>query len=491
MNCERVLQSSDVGTKVKLDGGEHLESLPDAGVPGTIITVRNLFYNTPARRNFLKSPQTEYKYIVDVFQRAALAHPSVAMKLISNDETIFSLTSTTLRERVKELLGEKLASTLLYFEEKSDFAEIKGFLGKPDFARKTRTEQYLFLNNRSIANRNINHAVYQGYENMLEKGSFPVFILFIDIDPHKVDVNVHPSKMEVKFSDESSMYRFVLTSVRKALSAHDLIPAAGSHEEIRSGKFSDFRMTTQPSVAGRPVSQWKELFQPDATFSKNSFLQPTTTSSAEQTFKQHDLDLNKSDDKKDSVPQRSMWQVHNKYIIVSTNEGIMIIDQHAAHERVLYERAVLRMNGEEHRSQQLLFPRSVELSPGDISLVSQLLPLLESLGFNVKIFGKTTVIVDGVPTDVKPGDEGTILQQIIDLYKEDEQNVKLEPRERLAKSYSCKAAIKAGDLLKEEEMHALLNQLFQTEIPFTCPHGRPVIIKLSLAELDRRFGRTS
>jgi len=483
------LQSSDVGTKVKIDGGEHLEVLPEATAPGTIISVRNLFYNTPGRRNFLKSPQTEYKYIVDVFQRAALAHPSVAMKLISNEETIFSLPSATLHERVKELLGEQLSSTLLSFEEKTEFAGIQGFLGKPDFARKTRTEQYLYLNNRSIANRNINHAVYQGYENMLEKGSFPVFILFINIDPHRVDVNVHPSKMEVKFEDESSMYRFVLTSVRKALSASDLIPAAGSREEHQVGNFSDFRMTTQPSGAGQRTSQWKELFQSESSFPKNIFPQPATTPSAGEIFKRDDP--KKSDDKNDSDAQRSLWQVHNKYIIVSTAEGIMLVDQHAAHERVLYERAVVRMNGGEHPSQQLLFPRSVELSVGDVSLVSQLLPMLESLGFNLKIFGKTTVIVDGVPTDIKPGEEGTILQQLIDLYKEDEQSVKLEPRERLAKSYSCKAAIKAGDPLKDDEMHALLDQLFQTEVPFTCPHGRPVIIKLSLSELDRRFGRTS
>src|SRR5208283_318564 len=188
---------------------------------------------------------------------------------------------------------------------------IQGFLGKPDFARKTRTEQYLYLNNRSIANRNINHAVYQGYENMLEKGSFPVFILFIDIDPHKVDVNVHPSKMEVKFADESSIYRFVLTSVRKALSDHDLIPAAGSREEMPSGKFSDFRMITQPSVAGQRTSHWKELLQPESSFSEKSSPQPGLIFSNEDNSLRHDLGTNTFDDKKDSVSQRSVWQVHN------------------------------------------------------------------------------------------------------------------------------------------------------------------------------------
>jgi DNA mismatch repair protein MutL len=186
-----------------------------------------------------------------------------------------------------------------------------------------------------------------------------------------------------------------------------------------------------------------------------------------------------------------IWQVHNKYIITPVENGVLIIDQHAAHERVLYERVIDRFNASAPKVQQLLFPHTFELTPGDAALVVELLPLLERLGFSLKMFGKTTAVLDGVPVDVRPGSEKTILRELVDLFKEDSHNVELEPREKLAKSYSCKAAVKAGDPLNPAEMHSLLDQLFVTRIPYSCPHGRPVMIRLSLSELDRKFGRTS
>ena len=483
------LHGEQVGTRVKVSGGESTGPSPEAVAPGTNISVRNLFYNTPARRNFLKSPQTEYKHIVEVVQRAALASPSVAFTLVSNDEQIFVLVAGSLEQRVGDLLGEQVSSRLIRVEENIGYVGVSGFLGKPDFARKGRTEQYLFLNGRPIANRNINHAVFQGYENMLEKGSFPILILFLSIDPRKVDVNVHPSKMEVKFDDEGAMYRFVFTAVRSALSAHDLIPSAGSREN--AGTDVNFRMSTRPSVSANRVTNWRDFLQshPDRLFTSEG-----EKSTSRQPIPGQDgagADVPESVEPVISeIASGRIWQVHNKYIVVPTSEGLMIVDQHAAHERVIYERAEARFHGGEHRTQQLLFPQSVDMTVADVALIHELLPHLESLGFSVKVFGKTTVIIDGVPTDVKPGNEGTILQQIVDLYKSDEREAKLEPRERLAKSYSCKAAVKAGDPLKENEMESLLDQLFQTKLPYTCPHGRPVIIKLSLSELDRRFGRT-
>ncbi len=492
------LTNSDTDTKVRIEGGIIVDATEEATAPGTSIIVKNLFYNTPGRRNFLKSNNTEFKHIFEVVQRVAISHPELALKFVSDDETIFNLRPSDPFERLQEIFGEKFGKSLIPFEDKNEFAAVRGFLCRPDFARKTRTEQFLFLNNRYILNRSINHAVVQAYENLLEKGSFPLFILFLELNPARVDVNVHPSKMEVKFDDDSAMYRFVMSSVRKALSAHDLIPVAGMRDGAESDTNFGMRFQRDSIPSSNRVMNWEELLRND---------RPASSASGETVSHQFNFDIDSSRSKNQegpsgteqtkSEPFRSssqtlpLWQIHNKYILMPIENGVMIVDQHAAHERVLYERAVIRFDQTNIKSQQLLFPHTFELTAGDAALVHQLQPLLEGLGFSLKMFGKTTVIIEGVPIDVKPGKEGTILQDVLDLFKEDEQSVKLEPRERLVKSYSCKAAIKAGDPLNDAEMRSLLDQLFETEIPYSCPHGRPVIVKLSLSELDKRFGRTS
>jgi DNA mismatch repair protein MutL len=346
----------------------------------------------------------------------------------------------------------------------------------------------------------------------LEKGSFPFFILFLDIDPHRVDVNVHPSKMEVKFEDESSMYRYVLSTVRKALSQHDLVPMVEIRKDERAINENVGLKFQQGSLSTQRAFNWRELLRAepaadakqipeyqapvqsaDSGSSANKILQDkyfseTSLRGGSPVAQQSQQVIEKSFAREAT---EHVWQVHNKYIIIPTEEGIMLVDQHAAHERVLYERAIERFDRTHTKSQQLLFPHTIVMTPGDAALVRQLQSLLEALGFSLKFFGKTTVIVDGVPVDVTPGQEGSILQHIIDRYKEDEHDLKLEPRVKLAKSFSCKAAIKAGDPLNHAEICSLLDQLFRTQIPYVCPHGRPVIVKLSLAELDRRFGRTS
>ncbi len=496
----------EVGTKVRIEGGLLLDISEEATGAGTSVSVKNLFYNTPGRRNFQKSNNTEFKHIVDVVTRIAISHPELSIKFVSDDEVIYNLHASSPRDRLKEIFGVSLTDSLIEFEEQGELGTLRGFLCKPDFARKTRTEQYLFLNNRFIMNKSINHAVFQAYEHLLEKGSFPLFVLFLTIDPHAVDVNVHPSKMEVKFADESSIYRLVLSSVRKSLSTHDLIPTANLKETPFEQEIG-FKLESRAVPARQRVSRWDELIRVTAP-EDNVSGPPEISADSSQTnfdsfivkgienkFEQIHHSPDKSQDTQETqTPLKvrgAAWQFHNKYLLIPLVDSIMIVDQHAAHERVLYERAVNRFSEATPRSQQLLFPQTIEMNAGDIALVQQLLPFFEGLGFNVKVFGKTTLIVDGVPTDVKPGDEATILQDMLDLYKEDSNDIKLEPREKLMKSFSCKAAIKAGDPLNETEMHSLLDQLFLTRLPYSCPHGRPVIITLSLSELDRRFGRTS
>ncbi|MDI6767549.1 MAG: DNA mismatch repair endonuclease MutL [Bacteroidota bacterium] len=467
-------EQSEIGTKVRIDGSTLLDISEESSPKGTSIQVKNLFYNTPGRRNFLKSNTTEFRHIADVVQRIAISHPDLKIVFISDQETVFDLKPSSLQDRIKAIFGEQLADSLIYFENETDFLNIHGYLGKPNFARKGKTEQYLFLNKRYIVNRTINHAVFNGYENLLEKGSFPLFILFLTLDPHKVDVNVHPTKLEVKFEDESAIYRFVMSGVRKGLSKYDLFPSIKIEEnQLSSGKLTHSFFPTRDAARSQE-NRWEQLYQRETSPELNA---------ARGGESQIESCLQ-------SV-QSNIWQVHNKYILVPVENGIMIVDQHAAHERILYERVIARFNKKENASQQLLFPHTIQMTPGNALLVKQLLTDLEKLGFNLKLFGTTTIIMDGIPMDVKPSNEDSILQDIIDAYKEDEQKIKLEPRERLAKSFACMAAIKTGEPLNGSEMLSLLNQLGETEIPTVCPHGRPVSIKLSLSELDKRFGRTS
>lgn len=472
----------DLATKIRIEGIEIKETTKTSYERGTFVTVKNLFFNTPARRNFLKNNTTEFKHVFDVVVRVALSNPSTAIKFISGEESVFNLLASSIEDRVRDIFGDKAGNSLIPVESRDGYISANGFVSKPDFSRKTRVDQFLFMNGRYIVSRNLNYAVHQAYENLLEKGSFPFFILYITLDPQKVDVNVHPSKMEVKFQDERSVYHVISAAVRDALAANNLIPSiqmqSGTGEVSKLSWQSNFKHTH--SSYEQVDRRTGEIFQtPNVTsppFQKVDFTEPQTQQPTQQTDS--------------SLETATCFQLHNQYIIIPIEEGVMIIDQHAAHERVLYERTVANFNNSNTQSQQLLFPYTLEFSAGDAALVQQLIPNLEILGFQIKIFGKNTVILEGVPTDVKPGQEETILQEIIDLYKENEHDLKLEPRDNLAKSFACRAAIKFGDPLNQFEMRALVDQLFKTQMPYVCPHGRPAVIKLSLSELAKRFGRS-
>jgi len=494
--------TEDVGSFVRIEGGNLKERSVAAAQPGTIISVRNLFYNTPARRHFLKSNNTEFKHIYDVVQRVALSRPDIAVQFTSDEEELLNLHSGTIAERLKNLYGERHFETLLPFDEKTEMLSVSGFIGKPDFARKSRVDQYLFLNKRSIVNRSINHAIFSGYEHLIEKGNFPFYLLFLELDPHKVDVNVHPSKMEVKFADEQSIYRFVMSVVRKALGSNDLVPSLDVNgPKGFDGSFASLRHASLPRhfSGGAGYNERNIFSSPSSSFTQEDsrqgpagldklFSDMPTAQLPEATGPQQFAHGTREDEAQEG---KAIWQLHNKYILSQIRTGLMIVDQHVAHERVLYERAIASFDNAVPVSQQLLFPHTVELSSGDFALAKELIPHLQAIGFDLKLFGKNTIVLEGVPTEIKAGTEGSILQDILDEFKNNQHRVKLDARDNVAKSFSCKAAIKAGDKLSEVEMRALIDQLFATSMPYVCPHGRPVVVKISIGELDRRFMRTS
>lgn len=483
-------ESEEVATRVTVEGITLKSVSKTRFEKGTSVTVKNLFFNTPARREFLKNDNVEFKHIYDTFVRIALAFPELSMKFINNEEVVFDLKQTNIKDRILDIFGDKLSDYLIEIilddsKFKLSGMSLKGFIGKPDFVKRSRSEQFIFLNKRYIISRNLNFAVHQAYENLLEKSSYPFFVLFISIDPKRVDVNVHPSKLEVKFKDERGVYYLLNTSVRQALQQNNLIPSV----QIVSHSDKNTKIHFQEFFKKVPE------YDSQSSFDLKSHLESGVNPNQAIDLVEHFKPIFSFEDglvESESRPELPVYyQLHNKYIIVPVEEGMMIIDQHAAHERILYEKAIACFNQTNNRSQQLLFPHTIELSAGDAIIVQSLKEDLEKLGFQLKMFGKNTLILEGVPSDIKPGHEISILQEIIDLYKENEFEQKLEPRENLAKSFACKSAVKFGDKLNQLEMKTLIDQLFMTSIPYVCPHGRPTVIKISLNELGKRFGRTS
>ena len=503
---------NDLGSLVRIEGNELKEQGPTAAEVGTSVTIRNLFYNTPGRRNFLKTRNTELKNISDVVTRMAVIYPEVAFLYVSDDEQLLDLKPKSAEGRLADLFGEKQFRSMMSLKEPSELLSLDGFIGRPDFARKSRAEQFLYINRRFVVNRSLNHAVFQAYEHLMEKGAFPFYVLNLSLDPAKVDVNVHPSKLEVKFENESAMYRFVLYAVRKTLGAHDLVPsvslgtaegATGTEGRLHflpgmgaQTELGDVMPRSEPGTdidLGRVFRRIErriggDVLQKDGEATFPTSVEQPAQPSPERVL-QH-LPIGSAADQVSLQDGKPIWQVQNKYILSQIRTGLLIIDQHVAHERILYEKAIANFENNLPTTQQLLFPQTVQLSASDYTLAKDLIPHLEKLGFDLKPFGKNTVVIEGIPADVRVGSEAQILQDVLDEYRNNEHTETMDARDNLAKSFACKAAIKAGDRLNTTEMLVLIDQLFATQMPYVCPHGRPIVVKISVEELDRRFGRT-
>jgi DNA mismatch repair protein MutL len=503
-------REEEIGTLLRYDDYGNLVREKGSFTKGTSVSVKNLFYNIPARRNFLKSDGTELKHIIDTFNREALGNPRIHFTLFNDSDIIFNYPAGTVADRISQVFADNMVDALIPVDEKTDFISITGYVGKPSMLKKSKGEQYLYLNSRYVISKQINHAVFAAYENILEKGDYPFFIIYLEIDPSHIDVNVHPSKLEVRFEDEKSIYNFVLAVIRKSLGTHDLVPSmsfSGNDSEGEKIHFNPFNKVERNDFSDRPV------FSGDQQYSKTNF----SNKDIDLIFNALPDELSDiktsrdvtapfdNEEKKELMhtpallnqsPNRGeettfIVQLQNKYILSQIKSGLMIIDQHVAHERILYEKALERLEVNLPFSQQLLFPRTVEFDPGRFALLKEINPFLIKLGFTLKFFSKQTAIIEGVPDDVKNGSEEKILREILEEYAANQREKKLDVRDNIAKSYSCKAAIKAGDRLSDKEMRLLIDQLFGTTMPYACPHGRPIIIKISLDEFDRRFGRTS
>lgn len=502
-------QESEIGTLIKNNEAGEFFTEKGSFSKGTSIAVKNLFYNTPARRNFLKTHSTELKHIIETFKKIALSRPEISFKFYNDDDLIFDYSAGTFEERLQKVFADNILDAVIPVSEKTDFLSIYGYVGKPTFTKKDRSDQYVFINRRYIVSRTVNHAVFSSYENILEKGDYPFFVLFIELDPRRVDINVHPSKLEVKFEDDKDVYSFISAVVRKSIGSHDLVPSMTFNEVVDESerlKFIAPPRVNRGDFSDRPIFSTDNrspkrgsVFSEDEIDRLFDSLNTDIKSSAPDTEVDHPFDDKQTGDvyhrkslREESTDSDNSFIVllHNKYILSQIKSGLMIIDSHVAHERILYEKALRSFDANIPFSQQLLFTQKITVDPADYELLKEIEPYLNKLGFEIRLLAKNAIAISGVPSDVKIGSEKDTLLEILSEYRSNEQEKQLEVRDNVAKSFSCKAAIKAGDKLNEQEMRILVDQLFATSMPYVCPHGRPIVIKIPLTELDKRFGRT-
>jgi DNA mismatch repair protein MutL len=499
----------ELGTLIEIDGSTVTKQEPVATPEGTSICIKNLFYNTPARRNFLKSNPAEMRHILDEFQRITLANPAIAFSLHHDGMEIFRLPASALKQRIVHLFGNNYNERLIPVEEDTTIINLKGFIGKPQFAKKTRGEQFFFVNNRFIKDAYLNHAVNKAYEELLAEDNFPLYVLFIDIDPSKIDVNVHPTKTEIKYLDEKSIYAIIHSAVKRSLGRFNISPTIDFDQESAfSGMISPKSLDEiiPPSISFNPdfnpFSDEKKTEKSATGFQHNGVRETQQQStknwgslyeiSKHTPVEQVAMELpgNGPDDKYAPV-QKQLMQLHNKYILSQIKSGLMMIDQQAAHERILYERFSMHLDDRKGASQQSLFPQTVTLSPNDYELAKSLLEDIKSLGFEVREFGKNTLVIEGIPVDLGSNqvNETQLFEHLIEGFKNSQQELKLDRRDALARSMARNSAIKSGMVLGQEEMNTLIEQLFACKAPNISISGKPVIQTMLLAEVDRKFDK--
>ena len=482
---------TDLGTQILVEGSEIKNQSPVACEKGTNISVKNLFFNIPARRNFLKSNPVEMRHIIEEFQRLALAHSAVAFQLRHDEELIYDLPPAKLSQRIVALFGKSFQEQLAPCQEETTLVKITGYIGRPESARKTRGEQFIFVNQRFIRNNYLNHAVTSAFEGLLPDGNFPFYVLFIEIDPKHIDVNVHPTKTEIKFDDERAVYGVVWAAVKQALSTHNLAPAIDFkadinlvgklNQSITKEQFIDEQFSN--SLTRSNLQNWEKLFENEVPASKLF-----QRAEQEGNALRFESALNKADNEEKPSEEQGLFQFQQKYIVRASKSGLMIIDQQAAHERVLFEKYLARQKGGAGNSQQSLFPQTVTLTAADYALAMEIEQELIGLGFRFEIFGKNAVLVTGIPTGVT-GTEKELFEGLIEQFKKNQAELQLPVRDNLALALARRAAIKSGQKLLPEEIKSVVEGLFACAKPNFSPDGRPTFFTFETSKIESYFTR--
>ena len=520
-------EEDELGTRIVIEGSKVTVQEACQCAKGTSISIKNLFFNIPARRKFLKSNPVETRHILDEFQRVALAHPEIFLTVHNNGHEIYHLKKGNEKKRIVSVMGKNFDERLVPINEKTDFLKIYGFIGKPQFARKTRGEQFFLVNKRFIKSTYLHRAVMDAYDDLLSKDTYPLYVIYVDIDPAKIDVNVHPTKQEIKFDDEQIIYTFINGAVKRALATYSITPMLDFDQEASLS----FSTPPTPSASNKPnlpppfsltskgkstasfkgseedlnnlptvekterdnLKNWQELYKDTGRPSSNA---PTQGNKSQFTTMPSSLNTGKrrktpTETNIEEKIEFQPFQLHQKYIVYHIKSGIIILDQQATHERILFEKYHHSLTNQTSSTQKLLFPHKLQLSTADAQLLSDILPEINALGYTLEAELDNVFTIYGVPSDLQNSRGSTDLDQtfddLISQFRTNALDLQIDKRTNLARAMARHSAIKAGRLLTTEEMQVLIDQLFACEKPYIAPNGRLTFIKQSLDELDKQF----
>ncbi len=491
----------ELGTQLNTEGSKVLDQQPIQCSSGTNIAVKNLFFNVPARRNFLKSNQVETRHIIDEFTRVAMVNPDVTMSFHHNEKMIFHLNNSNLKQRITALLGSQYSNRLVPVEEITEKLKIYGFVGKPEFARKTRGEQFFFANNRFIKHPYLHHSVDAAFQELLPKDTFPSYFIFIEIDPKTIDINIHPTKTEVNFQDSKMIYAMLRSAIRQSLGKYNITPSLDFESE-RSLDFPDppkgiqinqptikinqdynpFEINQRQSESPRKIrnqENWGKLYQGNLNYREN-FEQEISRDS-----QQTELDPLHSGNAK--LINEKIFQFKQRFIVTVVSSGIMLIDQTRAHERILYEEYLQQFDGNVAHSQQELFPETITFSSSDSEIINEIREDLKTIGFAINDLGKNAYVFTGRPADLKDINIKESIESIIENYRKNLTDLSLDKRINLVRSLSWNMAIKPGVILQKQEMNTMVDKLFACSVPDLSPSGKPVFKVVSIEEVEKLF----
>jgi DNA mismatch repair protein MutL len=493
----------ELGTFIEIENSKIVNQSSCASPNGTSISMKNLFFNVPARRNFLKSNAAEMRHIVEEFVRIAIAFPNIFFSLTSNGQEVFHLEAGNSKQRIVQILGNSYSAKLVSVSEDTDYMNISGFIGKPETARKTRGDQYFFVNNRYIKSAYLNHAVNAAFEGIIPKDSFPSYVLYIDLDPAQIDINVHPTKQEIKFEDEKIIYAFVQAAIKHALAQFSIAPSLDfslnadiqgldavskpftndqQNAAVSSNLYKTFTQKNQahfiePNEKSE-LKHWKEFFTSSSAGSKSSVVNEALfTPSAKLISNSIEL------------TDKPLFQLHQTYIVVTIAHGFLLVHQQLAHERILYEGYSSVAHSQQSTTQKSLFPVSLELVGSDAVLLTDLLPELQAIGYQIEPFGQNSFVIQGTPADVIAGDEKHAVEMLIEQFKHFSSDVKYSKREKLIRCMAKQQSIKSGKQLDQKEMTHLIASLFACSTPNVSPNGSPTYLEFKEDYLDRMFGK--
>jgi len=485
--------SDELGTSIKIEGSKIISQNFISTSKGTSIAVKNLFYNIPARRNFLKSNTVETRHIIDEFQRVALAHPSISFLMHHNNNEIYHLKSSNLRKRIVNVFGNKMNEKLVPINEQTDIVTIEGFVAKPKFSKRKRGEQFFFVNDRFIKSPYLNHAVINAFEGLLEQGSHPSYFLYLTVPANTLDINIHPTKTEIKFDNEKALYAMLRATVKHSLGQYNIAPILDFNRDANLD--TSYQFHTNPKTAKTPeisvdpdFNPFKEQKEISFPYKREKQTQNWESLYTSDTVNEEENQTELFENRQNSQTQKTI-QIQRKYILSSIKSGIVLINQTSAHQRILYEDFLKNITVKDANSQQLLFPVKISFSSAEIEMIYTIKTDLETVGFSFEEFTKSDVTIKGIPISITESKITSILEELLNDINLEVPDVSFSTFDVMAKSFAKTLSIKNGTQLSEKEQEGLVNNLFSCKEPSVSPFEKPTFKTLTLNEIDHLFNQ--